>query len=478
MRRRDFIKTTGMLSTAMALSGSQAIASKLFEDEFKSQRPALTDRKFTSEVVEKVIKKVAKRIKDPELRWMFENCYPNTLDTTIDFEVKNGRPDTFVITGDIPAMWLRDSTAQVWPYLPLANDDENLKTMIKGLVNRQADCVILDPYANSFEKDETVMSKWSKTDHTDMKPGTHERKWEIDSLCYAVRLANGYWKTTGDASIFDENWQKSAKLILKTFKEQQRKDGVGPYTFYRTTSKHEDTLANWGAGASIKPCGLIVSSFRPSDDSTVLPFLIPSNYFAVASLNQLNDIYTNVIGDKAFAKECADLSEEVKEALAKYAVKDHLDYGKILPFEVDGYGNQYCMDDANVPSLLALPYLDCIDVNDPLYQATRKFVWSEDNPYFFKGKFEGIGGPHVGLDYVWPMSIIQKGLTSTSADEIKWCLKQLKETHADTGFMHESFHKNDPKKFTRSWFAWTNTLFGELVYKTYQEHPEVLKTSL
>ncbi|MBB3700892.1 glycoside hydrolase family 125 protein [Flammeovirga yaeyamensis] len=478
MRRRDFIKTTGLLSTGMVITGSQAVASTLFNKEFTSQRPAVSDRNFTSEAVEKVIKKVAKKIVDPELRWMFENCYPNTLDTTIEFTKKNGRPDTFVITGDIPAMWLRDSTAQVWPYLPLANDDKNLKTMIKGLVNRQADCIQLDPYANSFEKDETVMSKWSKTDHTDMKPGTHERKWEIDSLCYAVRLANGYWKTTGDASIFDENWQKSAKLILKTFKEQQRKDGVGPYTFFRTTSKHEDTLANWGAGASIKPCGLIVSSFRPSDDSTVFPFLIPSNYFAVASLNQLVDIYTNVIGDTSFAKECADLAEEVKAALAKYAVKDHLDYGKMIPFEVDGYGNQYCMDDANVPSLLALPYLDCIDADDPLYVATRKFVWSEDNPYFFKGKFEGIGGPHVGLDYVWPMSIIQKGLTSNDAEEIKWCLSKLKETHAGTGFMHESFHKDNPEKFTRSWFAWANTLFGELVFKTYQEYPEVLKSKI
>ncbi|WP_281615608.1 glycoside hydrolase family 125 protein [Flammeovirga sp. SubArs3] len=474
MKRRSFLKTTGLVASGLTMTGSGALASELLKDKYVSNRLPLNERKFTSEAVEKVIKKVAKKISDPELRWMFQNCYPNTLDTTIEFSIENGRPDTFVITGDIPAMWLRDSTAQVWPYLPLANEDDELKLMIKGLVNRQSACILLDPYANAFEKDETVKSHWADSDITDMKPGTHERKWEIDSLCYAVRLANGYWKKTGDTSIFDDQWKTASKLILKTFKEQQRKDGVGPYTFSRKTQKYEDTMANWGAGASLKPCGLIVSAFRPSDDSTLLPFLIPSNYFAVASLRQLEDIYTNVIGDSSFAKECAALADEVSEALKKYATKDHLEYGKILAFEVDGFGNQYFMDDANVPSLLSMPYLDCMDVEDPLYQATRKFVWSEDNPYFFKGKFEGIGGPHVGLDYVWPMSIIQKGLTSTDATEVKWCLEQLKATHADTGFMHESFHKNDPKKFTRSWFAWTNTLFGELVYKVYQQHPELL----
>ncbi|AZQ61619.1 glycoside hydrolase family 125 protein [Flammeovirga pectinis] len=475
MQRRDFIKTTGVFASGLTMAGGSTLASDLLKDKFTSYRPAVGERKFTSKAVEKVIKQVAKKIGDDELRWMFVNCYPNTLDTTVEFTMNGDRPDTFVITGDIPAMWLRDSTAQVWPYLPLANDDDDLKLMIKGLVNRQAACVLLDPYANAFEKDPTVKSKWAKTDITDMKPGTHERKWEIDSLCYAVRLANGYWKKTGDASIFDETWQKSTRLIVKTFKEQQRKDGVGPYTFSRVTQKYEDTMANWGAGASMKTCGLIVSSFRPSDDSTLLPFLIPSNYFAVASLMQLADIYANVVKDNAFADECIALAEEVKAALKKYAVKEHLDFGEILPFEVDGYGNQYFMDDANVPSLLSMPYLDCMDVNDPLYQATRKFVWSESNPYFFKGKFEGIGGPHVGLDYVWPMSIIQKGLTSQDPEEMKWCLDQLKATHADTGFMHESFHKDDPKKYTRSWFAWTNTLFGELVYKVYQQHPELLK---
>ncbi|BDD11794.1 hypothetical protein FUAX_42260 (plasmid) [Fulvitalea axinellae] len=472
--RRDFIKKSALAGIALGVGAHGAIA----KDKYSSNRPAPSSRKFTSRAVEKKIKEIKKAIADPELAWMFENCFPNTLDTTVETGTLKGKPDTFVITGDIPAMWLRDSTAQVWPYLPLLNEDEALKRMVLGLVNRQTACILIDPYANAFNKDGSEESHW-KSDHTKMRNELHERKWEIDSLCYSVRLAYGYWKRTGDASCLDADWRKASKLIVQTFKEQQRKDGNGPYSFQRTTSKYEDNVPHYGWGNPVKPVGLICSIFRPSDDSTVFPFLVPSNYFAVASLRQMAEMHTKVHNDRAFAKECNDLADEVEEALEKYAVAMHESKGKIIPFEVDGFGNRMLMDDANVPSLLSLPYLDAMDAKDPLYQRTRDFVLSEDNPYFWKGdKAEGIGGPHVGMHYIWPMSITMRALTSDNEKEIRKCLRMLKDTHAGTGFMHEGFHKDNPEKFTRSWFAWANTLFGELVMKTYNERPHILRNSI
>ena len=303
------------------------------------------------------------------------------------------------------------------------------------MIHRQTQCVLLDPYANAFNE-ELVPGEW-ESDRTDMKPGLHERKWEVDSLCYTVRLAYHYWKTTGDTSVFDAEWQKAAAEIVKTFKVQQRKSGLGPYKFERETTRQLDTLSNGGWGRPLKPVGLINSSFRPSDDASTYGFLIPSNLFAVTSLKHLAEISTAVTRDEEFAQTCLTLSREVESAIRKYAVVKHRKYGKVYAFEVDGFGNATFMDDANVPSLLALPYLGCVDRKDPVYQNTRKLVLSEDNPYFFKGKAaEGIGGPHIGYDMVWPMSIIMRAMTSTDDREIAWCVKTLCDTDADTGFMH------------------------------------------
>ncbi len=257
---------------------------------------------------------------------------------------------------------------------------------------------------------------------------------------------------------------------MRTFKEQQRKDGVGPYKFQRKTERALDTVTNDGLGNPVKPVGLIVSTFRPSDDATTLQYLVPSNFFAVSSLRKAAEILTTVNKKTALANECKALADEVETALKKYAVYNHSKYGKIYAFEVDGFGNHMLMDDANVPSLLAMPYLGDVSVDDPIYQNTRRFVWSLDNPYFFKGKAgEGIGGPHIGYDMVWPMSIMMKAFTSQDDQKIKSCIKMLMDTDAGTGFMHESFHKDDPKNFTRAWFAWQNTLFGELILKLVNE---------
>ena len=436
----------------------------LSAQDYKCQRPAQEDRLFRSEAVEAKIAEVQELLENPRLAWMFANCYPNTLDTTVHFrkDKEDGLDDTFVYTGDIHAMWLRDSGAQVWPYIQLANEDEALRRMIAGVINRQFKLINIDPYANA-SNDGPTGGEWM-SDFTEMNPNVHERKWEIDSHCYPIRLAYGYWKETGDTSVFGEVWIEAVKNILKTLKEQQRKDGVGPYYFMRRTERQLDTKCCSGYGNPVNPVGLIVSSFRPSDDATTFDFLVPSNFFAVTSLRKAAEILTEVNKDKALAKECRELADEVEAALKKYAVVEHPKYGKIYAFEVDGFGNAYLMDDSNAPSLLSMAYLGDVDVNDPIYQNTRRFVWSEDNPYFFKGTAgEGIGGPHIGYDMIWPMSIMMKAFTSQDDAEIKWCVETLMKTDAGTGFMHESFHKDNPEKFTRAWFAWQNTLFGELI---------------
>jgi hypothetical protein len=470
LTRRDFIKINGITTAGIGMGFKPTWFGA---NTFESKRPPLASRKFTSNAVEAKISKVKAAIKDPELAWLFENCYPNTLDTTVNYSVKDGRPDTFVITGDINAMWMRDSSAQVWPYLPLVKEDAELRSMIKGVLNRQVACVLIDPYANAFNAGPTG-SEWD-SDRTDMKPELHERKWEVDSLCYPIRLAYNYWKTSGDSSFFDESWQKAGKLIIATFKEQQRKDGHGPYHFQRRTEVASDTAPNGGYGNPVKPVGLICSIFRPSDDATIFPFLIPSNYFAVVSLKQMAEMFLAIAKDSMTASECTALATEVHNAIEKYATKQHPVYGKVLAYEVDGFGNQLFMDDANVPCLLALPYLGALSNHDPLYLNTRRMVLSETNPYFFKGKAaEGVGGPHVGMNYIWPMSIIMRALTSTDKNEIRKCIHWLKTTHAGTGFMHESFNKDNPSDFTRKWFAWANTLFGELIIKTQLYYPEIL----
>lgn len=471
--RRNFIKISTLAIAGLSLPNF-SFTKSFAPLSFESKRPPIQNRKFISEFVEAKITEIKKSIKDEEIAWLFENCFPNTLDTTVTHKFIDGRPDTFVITGDIHAMWLRDSSAQVWPYLEFINDDKKLKDLIAGVINRQTKCILIDPYANAFN-DGPADSQW-KNDITEMKPELHERKWEIDSICYPIRLAYNYWKKTDDTSVFDKDWQAAMKLILKTFKEQQRKEGKGPYRFMRETAWATDSLPLGGYGNPVNPVGLIVSSFRPSDDATIFPFLVPSNFFAVVSLRQLAEVSEIVIGDKVFASECKSLSDEVEEALYKYAVSEHLNFGKILPYEVDGFGNKLFMDDANIPSLLSLPYLNAVSSDNQVYKNTRKFLFSENNPYYFEGTAgNGIGGPHAGLGKIWHLAVIMRGLTSTDENEISDCIKLLKNTHAGTGFMHESFDKDDAAKFTRAWFAWANTLFGEFILMVYRNHSHLLQ---
>jgi hypothetical protein len=472
--RRSFLRQAAGALGVAAVPPASLPSPRLPPLQVASGRPPAPERRFTSRAVERTIERVRREVADPKLATLFENCFPNTLDTTVSFSEVDGRPDTFVVTGDIDAMWLRDSSAQVWPYLPLMSDDDDLRRLVAGVVNRQTRCILIDPYANAFY-DGPAESPW-KDDLTEMKPELHERKWEIDSLCYPIRLAHRYWTLTGDAAPFDDAWRDAMQLVLRTFTEQQRKDGAGPYKFQRVTGWQTDTVPGGGYGNPIRPVGLIVSIFRPSDDATIFPFLVPSNHFAVVSLHQLAEMAEPLGLGAAFAGRCRALADEVDSALRTYARVRHPDLGLVWAYEVDGFGNRLHMDDANVPSLLSLPYLGVCARDDALYLRTRAFVLSEHDPYYFRGRAaSGVGGPHAGMDRIWHLGLIMQALTSTSDDEIADVLRTLTRTDAGTGFMHESFHKDDPADFTRSWFAWANTLFGELVLSVLDERPHLVR---
>ncbi len=472
--RRAFVGKGLCLGLTSAAAWSTPLPGQSRWDASTGERPPQAQRRFRSEAVEAYLTTTAARIGDPVLRKLFTNCLPNTLDTTVEPGDFDGRPDTAVITGDIPAMWMRDSSAQVWPYLRFARQDEPLRRLLEGVIRRQTRCLLIDTYANAFMADLSASPlEWSRHDKTEMKPGVAERKYELDSLCYPIRLAHGYWKATGDESPFDDHWRAAMRAVVVTMRVQQRKDGEGPYRFQREAANPTDSLVN-GIGYPAKPVGLIASCFRPSDDACVLPFFVPANLFAVASLRNLAEMAQTLLHDEPLAADAAALAKEVATALQRYGTAETAG-GTIWAYEVDGYGGRVLMDDANVPSLLGLPYLNASP--DPaMYARTRRFVWSRQDPWFFQGSAgEGIGGPHIGRDSIWPMSQIIYALTSDSQTEVGRMLDLLKAGSAGTGFMHESYRKDDARQFTRAWFAWANTLFGELMGQVAVRYPQLLR---
>ncbi|WP_058301573.1 glycoside hydrolase family 125 protein [Gorillibacterium timonense] len=395
----------------------------------------------------------------PKLAQMFENCFTNTIVTTI-----KGKEDgtTFVITGDIPAMWLRDSAAQVRPYLVLAAEDESIADMIAGLIERQMAYVLIDPYANAFNEGPTGAGH--QQDLTAMNPWIWERKYEIDSLAYPIQLGYLLWKNSGSVKPFNETFRKAAYEIIKLWKVEQHHEDKSPYTFQRLNAPLTDTLVREGKGSETAYTGMTWSGFRPSDDCCNYGYLIPSNMFAVVALRYLDEIARVVYGDAVLAEEALGLADEIEAGIRKFGVYDHPVYGKIYAYETDGKGGYTLMDDANVPSLLALPYLGYTDDQDEIYRNTRRFILSEDNPYYYRGQAaEGIGSPHTPPGYIWHIALSMQGLTSSDREEKARMLQMIQDTDADTGLTHESFSPDDPQQFTRPWFSWSNMLFSELI---------------
>ena len=410
-----------------------------------------------------LIEKVQKILKEEGVGGgeVFAHCMRDTLDKTIK-RMEDGT--CFVITGDIPAMWLRDSTCQLRPYLLLAGEDDAVASVIAGVIKRQIQCILIDPYANAFN--ESANGNCWAHDKTDMKPELWERKYEIDSLCFPMQLSYLFWKNTGRTDHFDADFLEAAKTIVKVFRTEQDHENRSGYTFEREHTFFTDTLSRGGKGALVKGgSGLIWSGFRPSDDSCVYGYLIPSNMFASVILGYLSEIAETVYGDAAFAEETRAFSKEVREAVEREALL--YDYGGKNPYysyEVDGFGQYLIMDDANLPSLLSIPYIGYCEADDPKYLATKKKILSDANPYYYSGKvLSGIGSMHTPPRFVWHISIGMEGLVSNDREEKRRCIERMLSADGGTGCMHEGINVDDPTVFTRPWFSWANMVFCELV---------------
>lgn len=417
---------------------------------------------YSKEIVREWLDQVAERAKEyPEWVDVFERCYTDTLDNTVEI-LEDG--STFVLTGDIPAMWLRDSTAQLRPYLHVAKRDPRLRQTIAGLVKRQMILILKDPYANSFNIEENWKGH-HETDHTDLNGWIWERKYEVDSLCYPLQLAYLLWKETGETSQFDETFVTATKEILHLWTVEQDHNN-SPYRFVRDTDRKEDTLVNDGFGPDFAVTGMTWSAFRPSDDCCQYSYLIPSNMFAVVVLGYVQEIFAELTlaDSESIIADAKRLQAEIQEGIENYAYTTNSKGEKIYAFEVDGLGNASIMDDPNVPSLLAAPYLGYCAIDDEVYQATRRTILSPENPYFYEGKYaSGLGSSHTFYRYIWPIALSIQGLTTTDKAEKKQLLDQLVACDGGTGVMHESFHVDDPTKYSREWFSWANMMFCELV---------------
>ena len=402
----------------------------------------------------------------PELMDVFVNCYTNTLNTTVK-RMENNM--THVITGDIPAMWLRDSAAQLRPYIFLAKENEEIRELIAGLVRRQFMCITIDEYANAFNEAPNGAC-WEKDD-PDQNPWVWERKFEVDSLCYPLQLAYLLWKNTGCTTQFEGDFQAGVEKILEVFTTEQYHEEKSHYRFNRNNGYYRDTLSRDGKGALVKSgTGLIWSGFRPSDDACTYGYLIPSNMFAVVALGYLEEMEREIFHNEELAERAKALKEEIQEAIETIGKTFTEEFGMVYAYETDGYGMYNLMDDANVPSLLAMSYLG-YKGEPEVSQNTRRFLLSEANPFYFKGaKAAGIGSPHTPSNYIWHIAMAIQGLTSETREEKLEILKNMAATTGGKGVMHEGFCCEDDSKFTRAWFSWANAMYAELFldYMGYQ----------
>ncbi|KAI2638222.1 glycoside hydrolase family 125 protein [Xylaria nigripes] len=470
--------------------------------ELPYQRPHPNCRTFHSDAIESVIQNMVSRMRDPDLARLFENTYPSTTDTTVKFHtsgtsdanwVNDGGvwsgPQSFIITGDIIAEWLRDSTNQLLPYQPLAKKDPKIYQLILGAINTQAEFVIESPYCNAFQP--PPISNLPIT-HNGQEDSVHpayepsfvfECKYELDSLAHFLALANDFNKYSGSTDFLTPRWYLALQTLLSVLKEQSqatfdKETGQlrnNRYTFKRTTNTGTETLNLNGVGNPLNDgTGLIRSAFRPSDDATILGFFIPANAQMAMELKRTAKILQDA-GKNELAQTLEEWSQKITRGIWEHGVVEHRKFGKVFAYEVDGYGSSILMDDANYPSLLALPLMGFVDVNDETYQNTRRMLLSKgSNPYYLKGKdFHGIGGPHIGLTNAWPMSLLVQAQTSDDDNEIRECIGLVLRSSA-LGLIHESVNVNTMSSYTRSWFAWANGVFASTMLDLAKRKPHLI----
>jgi meiotically up-regulated gene 157 (Mug157) protein len=410
------------------------------------------------EVLARAAAAVREATGDDVIAEMFERSMSGNLPA-----VAERLPDgtTFVLTGDIPAMWLRDSAAQLRPYLLLCKDDPGLQDVLIGVLHRQLEYVVLDPYANAFNKEANGAGHTS--DETEMSAWVWERKYEIDSLCFPLDLAYRLWRITGRADVIDNRFRAAAEAIVELWTVEQDHEARSPYRFQRHDDRPSDTLVREGRGRLTRPTGMSWSAFRPSDDATELGFNVPGNMFASVVLGYLQEIATEVLRDEPLADRAKALKAEIDEGIATFGTVEHPEHGRVYAYEVDGLGETLLMDDANMPSLLSIPLTGYAAPDDPTYLATRALLLSPENPYYYSGTAAaGIGSPHTPPRYIWHIALAVQGISSTSAEERQHLLELLRDTTGGTGQMHEGFDVDDPTQYTREWFSWANAMFCEL----------------
>ncbi len=406
------------------------------------------------------VESYAKRLQAyPKLCQMYRNCYLHTVQTALQ-PCEDGT--YFVLTGDIPAMWLRDSAAQVTHYLPLAKDAE-VGAVLKGVIRRQLTYLSIDPYANAFNREANGKGHIDDLPRND--PWVFERKYELDSLCYPIRLLYLYWKESGDDAFVKEVLEDAARVVLQVMRTEQNHNEQSPYRFIRPNVRVAwDTIPNEGLGTPVAHTGMVWTGFRPSDDGCEYGYLTASEMFASVVLDYMAEMLETVCKSSALSCECLAIKAEIDEGIQRYCVVEHEVYGKIYACETDGMGHYSLIDDANIPSLLSIPYIGYADAEDELYQNTRRFLLSSENPYYFEGKCaRGIGSRHTPKNYIWHMALVMQGMTALSREEKREMLDMIVATDADTGYLHEGFDADAPARYTREWFTWPNSLFAEFI---------------
>lgn len=457
------------------------------------QRPDPECRTFVSQTVEKVIDEYSRAIVDPDLRMLFTNCFPNTLDTTIRWHQNStSDPQTFLVTGDIDAEWLRDSHRQLSPYIRFATQDPAIKLLVRGAIATQADMVRQFPYCNAFHPPAKSGMKPKELSNTgDMvyppinKRVVFECKYELDSLASFLGLSNEYFGATTDATIVTDEWLSALRSLLKVVDDQSQptfaNDGQGSlapvrYRFQRQTTIGTETLNLAGMGNPVNAnTSLVRSAFRPSDDATIFQFFIPANAMMSVELKRAAKLL-RAASQTNLADQVEATGTRIEKGIWEHGTKEHPVFGKVFAYEVDGFGGTVSMDDANIPSLLDLPDMGFVDAADPTYVNTRNMILCKTgNPYYLVGPvFEGIGGPHIGVRNAWPMSHLVAMRTSNDEKEIAELLELIKDSTSGLGLMHESLSVDVPYSFTRPWFSWANSEFAKTIFDLADRFPELL----